>query len=60
MEIKEEKKFNTGIKYKNSKWRPNVFISSEYRENIETWLNEHGYKSINEYLIACLKKDGII
>lgn len=47
-------------KYANSRWRPNIFIDADKRENIETWLNEHGYKSLNEYVTDCLKRDGII
>ena len=47
-------------KYANSKWRPNVFIDTDKRKVIEKWLNEHGYKSLNEYVTDCLKRDGII
>lgn len=47
-------------KYANSKWRPNIFIDADKRENIEKWLNEHGYKSLNEYVTDCLKRDGVI
>ena len=47
-------------KYSNNKWRTNIFIDVDKRENIETWLNEHGYKSLNEYVTDCLKRDGII
>ena len=41
-------------KYANSRWRPNIFIDVDKR------LNNHGYKSLNEYVIDCLKRDGII
>ena len=58
--MEERKKINTGIKYKNSKWRPSVFIDADKRENIENWLKDNGYKSINEYLLHCLVKDGVI
>ena len=47
-------------KYANSRWRPNVFIDANKRETIETWLSEQGYKSINAYLLECLRKDGVI
>lgn len=48
------------LKYANSRWRPNIYIDADKRECIEKWLFEHEYKSINEYLLACLKKDEII
>lgn len=44
-------------KYKNSKWRPNVFINADKREPIERWIVEHGYKSFNEYVIALIDRD---
>ena len=47
-------------KYANSKWRPNIFIDADKREIIENWLKDNGYKSINEYLLYCLVKDGVI
>lgn len=56
----EEKKYNSGINYKNSKWRPNIFIDADQRSDIEKWLKDHRYKSINEYLLHCLKRDNII
>lgn len=47
-------------KYANSRWRPNIFIDADKRKSIEMWLEEHGYKSINAYLLECLRKDGVI
>ena len=44
-------------KYKNSKWRPNVFIDKDKQEPIEKWIAEHGYKSFNEYVCALIDKD---
>ena len=58
--MEEKKKTKSGIEYKNSKWRPNIFIDADKRENIEYWLQDNGYKSINEYLLKCLKKDNVI
>ena len=55
----EGKKYNSGIDYKNSKWRPNIFIDADQRADIEKWLKDHRYKSINEYLLYCLKRDNI-
>lgn len=55
-----EARIKANQKYANSRWRPNIFIDAEYRDSIEAWLNEHGYKSINAYLLDCLKKDGVI
>lgn len=58
--MEEKKKAKSGIEYKNSKWKPNIFIDADKREIIEIWLNKNGYKSINEYLFECLKKDNVI
>lgn len=58
--MEEKKKAKSGIEYKNSKWKPNIFIDADKREIIEIWLNKNGYKSINEYLLYCLVKDGVI
>ena len=44
-------------KYKNSKWRPNVFIDKDKQEPIEKWFTEHGYKSFNEYVISLIDRD---
>lgn len=44
-------------KYKNSKYRPNVFIDADKRESIEKWFAERGYKSFNEYVIALINED---
>lgn len=55
-----DKKYNSGLEYKNKMYRPNIFINAEYKDMINAWLNDHGFKSVNEYLIACMIKDGII
>ena len=33
---------------------------AEYKDRINVWLKDHEFKSVNEYLIACMVKDGII
>ena len=55
----EEKKVNTGIDYKNRKYRPSVFIDKERQEDIEKHFKEKGFKSFNEYVIALIDKDMI-
>lgn len=52
-----EKKFDTGIEYKNKKWRPSVFIDKSKQEIIEARISELGYKSFNEYVCALIDKD---
>lgn len=44
-------------KYKNSKYRPNVFIDADKRESIERWFAGKGYKSFNEYVCALIDED---
>lgn len=44
-------------KYKNSKYRPNVFIDADKRESIERWFTGKGYKSFNEYVCALIDED---
>lgn len=44
-------------KYKNSKYRPNVFIDADKRESIERWFTAKGYKSFNEYVCALIDQD---
>ena len=55
MDQEEKKKYDTGIAYKNRKWRPNIFIDK--REVIEKHYKSNGYKSMNEYLLALIEKD---
>ena len=59
MEEMEEKKknVNTGIRYKNGKYRPSVFIDKERQEDIEKHFRNKGYKSFNEYVIALVNAD---
>lgn len=52
-----KKKVNTGIEYKNRKWRPSIFIDADKRESIERWFTEKGYKSFNEYVCALIDND---
>lgn len=53
----EKKKVNSGIDYKNRKYRPSVFIDKERQEDIEKHFKEKGFKSFNEYVIALIDKD---
>lgn len=55
-----EARIKANNKYANKMYRPNIFINAEYKDMINAWLNDHGFKSVNEYLIACMIKDGII
>lgn len=55
--MEDKKKVNTGIDYKNKKWRPSIFIDADKRESIERWFTGKGYKSFNEYVIALINKD---
>lgn len=52
--MEEKKKVNTGINYKNKKWRPSIFIDADKRESIERWFTDKGYRTFNEYVIADL------
>ena len=38
-------------KYKNSKWRPNIFIDADKRESIERWFTDKGRWSFNKCCI---------
>ena len=53
----EKKKVNTGIGYKNGKYRPSVFIDKERQKDIEKHFKEKGYKSFNEYINALVDAD---
>lgn len=55
--MEEKKKVNTGIDYKNKKWRPSVFIDAGKRESIERWFTGKGYRSFNEYVMALIDED---
>lgn len=44
-------------KYANSKWRPNVYIDMNKREEIEKHFASKGYKSFNEYVINLINED---
>ena len=53
----EKKKINTGIDYKNGKYRPNVFFDKSMQAEIEKHFREKGYKSFNEYVNALVIVD---
>ena len=43
----EKKKVNTGIGYKNGKYRPNVFFDKSIQMEIERLFKKEGYKTFN-------------
>ena len=53
----EKKKVNTGIGYKNGKYRPNVFFDKSVQTDIEIHFKEKGYKTFNEYINALVFDD---
>ena len=53
----EKKKANTGIAYKNGKYRPSVFFDKSMQAEIERHFKEKGYKSFNEYVNALVSAD---
>lgn len=55
--MEEKKKANSGLSYKNSKYRPSVFIDKERQEDIEKHFKNKGFKSFNEYVINLINQD---
>lgn len=55
--MEEKKKANSGLSYKNSKYRPSVFIDKERQEDIEKHFKNKGFKSFNEYIIDLINQD---
>ena len=53
----EKKKVNTGIGYKNGKYRPSVFFDKSMQIEIEKHFREKGYKTFNEYVNALVLDD---
>ena len=53
----EKKKVNTGIEYKNGKYRPNVFFDKSMQAEIEKHFREEGYRTFNEYVNALVSDD---
>ena len=53
----EKKKANTGIGYKNGKYRPSVFIDKSMQIKIEKHFRGKGYKTFNEYINALVSED---
>ena len=53
----EKKKANTGIGYKNGKYRPSVFFDKSMQAEIEKHFREEGYKTFNEYINALVIAD---
>ena len=53
----EKKKVNTGIGYKNGKYRPSVFFDKSMQIEIEKHFREKGYRTLNEYVNALVLDD---
>ena len=53
----EKRKVNTGIGYKNGKYRPSVFFNKSMQIDIEMHFKEKGYKTFNEYINALVNDD---
>ena len=53
----EKKKANTGIGYKNGKYRPSVFFDKSMQAEIEKHFREKGYRTFNEYVNALVFDD---
>ena len=53
----EKKKVNTGIDYKNRKYRPSIFFDKSMQIDIERHFKEKGYKTFNEYINALVSSD---
>ena len=53
----EKKKANTGIGYKNGKYRPSVFFDKSMQIEIEKHFREKGYRTFNEYVNALVFDD---
>ena len=53
----EKKKVNTGIGYKNGKYRPSVFFDKSMQIEIEKHFREKGYRTFNEYVNALVLDD---
>lgn len=55
--MEEGKKVNSGIDYKNSKYRPSVFFLKEYQQQIEKHFRNKGYDSFNKYINDLVLRD---
>ena len=55
--MEKEKKINTGIEYKNGKYRPNVFFDKSMQIDIEKHFKGKGYKTFNEYVNTLVRDD---
>ena len=53
----EKRKVNTGIGYKNGKYRPSVFFDKSMQIDIEKHFKGKGYKTFNEYVNALVRDD---
>ena len=61
---KIKRKFDAELKRTNKEILEKIDVGAEnlaeYKDRINVWLKDHEFKSVNEYLIACMVKDGII
>ena len=55
--MEEKKKVNTGIGYKNGKYRPSVFFDKSMQIDIEKHFKEKGYNTFNEYINVLVSND---
>ena len=53
----KKKKVNTGIGYKNGKYRPSVFFDKSMQIDIERHFRKEGYRTFNEYVNALVSAD---
>ena len=53
----KKKKVNTGIGYKNGKYRPSVFFDKSMQIDIEKHFKEKGYNTFNEYINVLVSND---
>ena len=55
--MEEGKKVDTGIGYKNGKYRPSVFFKKEYQKDIEDHFKNKGYDTFNKYINDLVLRD---
>ena len=55
--MEENKKFDTGINYKNGKYRPSVFFDKSLQSEIEQHYKSKGYDTFNKYIVDLVLSD---
>ena len=53
----EKKKVNSGIDYKNGKYRPSVFFDKALQADIEKHFRNKGYDTFNKYVVELVLRD---